>query len=86
MIDLKKQFNNLMEKIYLKIELVDGRILMISCLIRLSVSFVVSKRVKVELEKVKFQFVKKEIEIKKEQFEKNVIVRSFRIREDGSSS
>lgn len=70
MIDLKKQFNNLMEKIYLKIELVDGRILKISCLIRLSVSFVVSKRVKVELEKVKFQFVKKEIEIKKEQFEK----------------
>lgn len=70
MIDLKKQFNNLMEKIYLKIELVDGRILRISCLIRLSVSFVVSKRVKVELEKVKFQFVKKEIEIKKEQFEK----------------
>lgn len=70
MIDLKKQFNNLMEKIYLKIELVNGRILRISCLIRLSVSFVVSKRVKVELEKVKFQFVKKEIEIKKEQFEK----------------
>lgn len=70
MIDLKKQFNNLMEKIYLKIELVDGRILRISCLIRLSVSFVVSKRVKVELEKVKIQFVKKEIEIKKEQFEK----------------
>lgn len=70
MIDLKKQFNNLMEKIYLKIELVDGRILRISCLIRLSVSFVVSKRVKVELEKVKFQFVKREIEIKKEQFEK----------------
>lgn len=43
-----------MEKIYLKIELVDSRILRISCLIRLSVSFVVSKRVKVELEKVKF--------------------------------
>lgn len=73
MIDLKKQFNNLMEKIYLKIELVDGRILRISCLIRLSVSFVVSKRVKVELEKVKFQFVKKEIEIKKEQFEKKML-------------
>lgn len=86
MTDLKKQFNNLMEKIHLKIESADGRTSRTSRSTRSSASLVASKRAKAESEKVKLQFVKKETEIKKEQFEKNVTVRSFRTREDGSSS
>lgn len=72
MTDLKKQFNNLMEKIHLKIESADGRTSRTSRSTRSSASLVASKRAKAESEKVKLQFVKKETEIKKKQFEKTL--------------
>lgn len=72
MTDLKTQFNNLMEKIHLKIESADGRTSRTSRSTRSSASLVASKRAKAESEKVKLQFVKKETEIKKEQFEKTL--------------
>lgn len=61
-----------MEKIHLKIESADGRTSRTSRSTRSSASLVASKRAKAESEKVKLQFVKKETEIKKEQFEKTL--------------
>ncbi|XP_062603510.1 uncharacterized protein LOC134265290 [Saccostrea cucullata] len=77
MTDLKKEFNTLMEKIDLKKESAESQShrssrTKTSRSSTSSASLAASKRAKAESEKVKLQFVKRETEIKKEQFAKTL--------------
>ncbi|KAL3859301.1 hypothetical protein ACJMK2_009526, partial [Sinanodonta woodiana] len=69
--DLKKLFNNLIDKIHLKKESSEISSQTSS---RSTRSYAANKRAKAESEKVKLQFVQKESEIKKEQFEKTLLL------------